>query len=106
MILSTIFQSFFTSCLVEPGSENQISDMEELMSNDLTYFAEDELFAVWFYNTSETIVDALHKRVNTTRNAIDLFLQLRESTLFSVELDVKTRLQSFYSRGPRPCNFV
>ena len=106
MILSMIFQSFFTSFLIEPGAGNQISDMEELMSHDLIYFAEEELFHFWFYNTSETIVEDLDKRVNITDNAIDAFLQLRESALFSAEFDVKMRLQSFYARGLRPCDFV
>ena len=43
-----MFQSFFTSFLIEPVAQKQISSFEELMGRGLALFGEVEQTMAWF----------------------------------------------------------
>ena len=107
MIISTVFQSFFTSFLIEPGSQKQISNMEELLSEGFNLFAEEETIFAWFmdnYNDSTTISDNARKKYNISISTVEEFFRTEDSAFFATDLDMKIILPAHLS-GVKLCSF-
>jgi hypothetical protein len=58
--ISTVFQTFFTSFLVNPGFGKQIENFEELMSSGLEYGYDQELYDLFFETSSEDVGENRH----------------------------------------------
>jgi hypothetical protein len=46
--ISTVFQTFFTSCLINPGFETQVENLEDLLSSGLEYGYDINLYNFFF----------------------------------------------------------
>ena len=106
LILSTVFQSFFTSFLVEPGSEKQVSSMEELLSRNLTLLGDENMVFAWFSDLTNETFHELDDIFNISEKPIENVFSNTDSAVVSIDVEMRLKLKSYYSRGLRPCEFV
>ncbi|KAJ9590085.1 hypothetical protein L9F63_016791 [Diploptera punctata] len=106
LIINTVFQCFFTSFLIEPGPEKQISSMEELFSKKLSLIGDPQiLFALFANNTFESMEGVL-TMFNMSAKSIEYFYETNNSAMVGSDLEMRIKLQSYYMRGLKPCSFL
>ncbi|KAJ4446273.1 hypothetical protein ANN_12967 [Periplaneta americana] len=72
--ISTIFQTFFTSYLVDPGFQKQISSLDELIESGIDYgFISD--FDIYFAGSKHKNHQILMKRINNYSVSKDSYIQ-------------------------------
>ena len=106
-IMSTIFQSYFTSFLIEPGEDRSIATMEELYSSGLSLFTDDEKGLTWFTNY-ENLTEESMKGPNIIKKCsdpIEQFFTLQNSASAATDLEMKLKLQARI-RYLKPCYFL
>jgi len=102
LILSTVFQSFFTSFLIEPIAQKQISSFKELMGRGLALFGDMGLMMIWF----ETLPEEEVKKFKTSDTPITDFSVTENSAIFAIDLEMQLLLKEKLKRGLKPCYFV
>ncbi|KAJ9590204.1 hypothetical protein L9F63_016693 [Diploptera punctata] len=93
LTMSTVFQSFFTSFLIEPGTEEQINTIEELLNHDLELFADDEIFfRVFFFSEFGTrFMNAFGNQSGKYNSTIGEFFTHERSAIIASDLDMKLK---------------
>ena len=79
MVVNSIFQSYITSLLVEPGFQHQIDNFEELTESSLNVFISERLEWYLYYT------DIDEKRIishNDTNSGMQMFYEDRNSAIF------------------------
>ena len=107
LIISTIFQSFFTCFLIEPGMGKQISSLEEILASDLLLFADADKALAWFTEFGNFTEDSIEPMeiFTKTNDPIGDFFNVQKSAIVTTELDIKMKLQA-YIRDLKPCSFL
>ena len=108
LVISTVFQSFFTSFLIDPGQERQISTLEELLSKNLTPFIDFETSMVWFTNLTDGTdlgIKSIERKFNVSMFSIKMFFKIEDSAVAASDLDMKLQMPIFLS-GIKPCSFL
>ncbi|KAJ9583130.1 hypothetical protein L9F63_022526 [Diploptera punctata] len=107
LLMSTIFQSFFTSFLTEPVMERGIANIEELIRNNLTVFSENEIILAAFSDFSingASILNFGGITIQISNNSIENFLNIENSAVLTTEMDMKFKISS-RMRLEKPCSF-
>ena len=114
-VISTVFQSFFTSFLVEPRADKQISTMDDLLSKNLTLFMDKDVFFVLLLNITNSAENVNNEKsnspvaisLNITKSPIKEFFNADKSVVLATDFDMKLHMQTLYNmRGIKPCSFV
>ncbi|KAJ9574684.1 hypothetical protein L9F63_008145 [Diploptera punctata] len=108
MIISTVFQSFFTSYLIEPGTEKQISTLKEILNSNLTILGDAGMFFMWHVMETKGISELFKERGNKIKmldNAIEEYFRIKNSVLAAIDLEMKIKLYR-YARYMKTCNFL
>ncbi|KAJ9576601.1 hypothetical protein L9F63_025502 [Diploptera punctata] len=107
-VMSTIFQSFFTSFLTEPVMERGITTVEELISKNLTVFSQIEIIAAAFSDFSVNGTIKLNSggiRIQHSSTAIENVLNIENSAVLTTEIDMKLKISN-RMRLQKPCSFL
>ncbi|KAJ9590197.1 hypothetical protein L9F63_016686 [Diploptera punctata] len=113
LILSTIFQSFFTSFLIQPALEKEITNIKHLYKTDLSIYSSYDIILAL---TTEINKDEFKEIMQNTKvksylsdatiNPIEKFCKIEHSAMAAYDLDVKINLKAHYERGLKTCSFV
>ena len=106
LIMSTLFQSFFTSFLIEPGLEKQISTMEELMNKSWVKFVKSSvLFGFVIAERAGSLLE-LTVKLNSSEKSIEEFFKTNNSAVIASDLDMKVKIPAHYFKCLSRCSFV
>ncbi|KAJ9590193.1 hypothetical protein L9F63_016682 [Diploptera punctata] len=109
LIVSTIFLSFFTSFLIQPGLEKEISNIAELLQSNLTVYLTPDMFILlneMFVNSGNLDKKlSLYTDKTIVQNQIEAFCRIYKSTIHVSDLDMKLNLKAYYQKGLKPCSF-
>ncbi|KAJ9583571.1 hypothetical protein L9F63_022082 [Diploptera punctata] len=107
LIMSTIFQSFFTSFLTEPVMERGITNIEELIRKNITVLSELETGSVAFlfmYIGGYLTLNYEGIRIQNSNIPIEKFLNIENSAVITTEMDMKLKISN-RMRLEKPCYF-
>ncbi|KAJ9601295.1 hypothetical protein L9F63_000517 [Diploptera punctata] len=105
LAISNIFQSFFTSFIIEPGTEEQISTIEEFINQDLSLFGNSEGFFVFFQlELKEEVNDEFLNKLEAFRYPIKEFFTHKRSGVIATDVDMKLHIPGYVS-WIEPCFF-
>ncbi|KAJ9580420.1 hypothetical protein L9F63_024396 [Diploptera punctata] len=105
LIINTVFQTYFTSFLIEPGSEEQIDTLDNILKHNLTVFIGDHI-GFMLYGVSHRSNISLESFDTFSRSDVpieDFFTHERSAVLIG-DLDMKTKFPSHLA-GIEPCYF-
>ncbi|KAJ9590196.1 hypothetical protein L9F63_016685 [Diploptera punctata] len=110
LILSNIFQSFFTSFLIQPGSEKGITNIKQLLETDLVVYITVEVFTRILAVFSDTDLFNVTPKVKFNQTsiiskAIEKFCKREKSAIPAFDLDMKVNIKTYYQKGLYPCSF-
>ncbi|KAJ9597910.1 hypothetical protein L9F63_011197 [Diploptera punctata] len=106
LIFSTVFQSFIISFLIEPGSEKDISSVEELLREGSTIFGEEEILQVTFFISENLHGTRSEMKDNSVESTIPIeeFFRNEHSALLASDLDMKIKFPRHLT-GVKSCSF-
>ena len=108
LIISTVFQSFFTSYLTEPGVEKGISSAEELLSKNLSLYLDVEAMLVTLSEEEISLTKTeLEKEIKLfTESAAPFtdFIENKNSALLTTDVIMKLKLPK-NATNLKPCYF-
>jgi hypothetical protein len=79
MVVNSIFQSYITSLLVEPGFQHQMDNFEELTESSLNVFISERVQWYFYYTDIEKKRIVSH---NDTNSGMQMFYEDRNSAIF------------------------
>ena len=109
LVISTVFQSFFTSYLIDPGVLNQISSTEELYSKNFSLYADIETMLFFSSKQNTNLTDLANMELlqlftDSVAPFTD-FLKNENSALFTTDIIMKLILPK-YMTNLKPCHFI
>ncbi|KAJ9590192.1 hypothetical protein L9F63_016681 [Diploptera punctata] len=108
LVVSTIFLSFFTTFLIQPSLEKEISNIAELFQSNLTVYLTLDM-AIYLHDmfNKPDKLDKLNFNFDNSvvENPIETFCRIDQSTIHVSDLDMKLNLKSYYQKGLKPCSF-
>ncbi|KAJ9582052.1 hypothetical protein L9F63_003635 [Diploptera punctata] len=107
--MSTVFQSFFTSYLTEPGFEKQLSSLDELHKEGFRLFGQANILMAWFvnftnFNSTKSLANMLSV-FDVSEFSIEDFLNITKSAVITSDLDMKLKLGT-HKGNIKPCSFL
>ncbi|KAJ9599317.1 hypothetical protein L9F63_010184 [Diploptera punctata] len=106
LVISTVFQAFFTSFLIEPNVDKQISNMIELISSGLSLVGKEELIVILSIQMEMSNLKMPNYLTRESDSGIEYFLNANDFALFVNDLDMKVKFQKYYQKGLKPCSFT
>ncbi|KAJ9575809.1 hypothetical protein L9F63_007350 [Diploptera punctata] len=106
LIISTIFQCLFTSFLIEPGTEEQIDTIEEIINHDLKLFGDIEVLYILFH-FSEFIhgySNELENKYVMSKSPIEDFFAQERSAVIASDLEMNL-ISPGNSSSMKQCSF-
>ncbi|KAJ9580419.1 hypothetical protein L9F63_024395 [Diploptera punctata] len=105
LIISAVFQTYFTSFLIEPGTEEQIDTLENLLKHNLTVFIGDHIgFMLYGVSHRSNISQESFDIFSRSDVPIEDFFTHERSAVLIGDLDMKTKFPSHLA-GIEPCYF-
>ncbi|KAJ9593498.1 hypothetical protein L9F63_014951 [Diploptera punctata] len=109
LVLSTIFQSFFTSFLIQPGVEKEISNILELFKSNLAIYSSNVTIFSWIVGLPDDFKDLINSpKINLkfTVNPFESFCKIEQSAMVAFDLDMNADFRTYYLKGLEPCSFA
>ena len=107
-ILGLIFQSFFTSFLIDPGVSNVISSLKELKNEGYTLLLDKIIGLVWLVDIldyKKGTVSEIGNTYNGSESPIEDFFKLEKSAVIATNWDMILRFERRL-KYIRPCSFL
>ncbi|KAJ9590195.1 hypothetical protein L9F63_016684 [Diploptera punctata] len=98
LIMSTVFQSFFTSFLIEPGTEEQINTFEELLNTDFEILTDSgTIFHFFVYFGFRYKVNEIGHKFRLPKFPIEEFFTHERSAVIASDLDMKLKFPRYWA---------
>ncbi|KAJ9585066.1 hypothetical protein L9F63_020574 [Diploptera punctata] len=104
--ISTVFQAFFTSFLIEPNVDQQISSMRQLISSGLSLVGKEELILPVAVEISKSDVETPNYLSRELDDGIEYFFESNGFALVANDLNMKVKFQMYYRKGLKLCSFI
>jgi hypothetical protein len=89
--ISTLFQTFFTSFLVNPGFGKQIENFKELLSSGLEYGYDQQLYGQFFDNSTQDVeLDRLFKPTDCADRELCLLRVVNDNDFATLQVEFMT----------------
>ena len=107
-IVGLIFQSFFTSFLIDPGEGRMISSLKELKKEGYTLLLDNIIGLVWLvdvFDYKEEAFSEIGIIYNTSETPIEDFFKIDKSAVIAANWDMILRFKKRL-KDTKPCSFL
>ncbi|KAJ9582610.1 hypothetical protein L9F63_023040 [Diploptera punctata] len=106
LAISTVFQVFFTSFLIEPGVDKQISSIAEIINSSLSFVGKSELLISVDIELNESNIEMPHYLSKAADDGVEYFFEANDYALIANNLDMRVKFERYFQRGLKPCSFT